>query len=75
MTLGIRCSSEPGRRVRVELFESHNGERCDCIKGPSVMELFEGDTVELSEVVTCPNCDGMKRTFALNVKILEVVDE
>jgi uncharacterized protein YbcI len=77
MTLAVECAPEveDGRRIHVEIFESHDGVRCDC--ADQVMVLHVGDAVALSETVTCRDEKGRalaKQNFTLNIKITEVVD-
>lgn len=75
MSLSVERTPETkGRRIRVELFESHEGVRCDCI-GEGELVLLEGDTIQLSEVVSCDRCGGKARMFTLNVRLIEVVEE
>jgi hypothetical protein len=77
MTLAVECApeAEASPRIHIEIFESHDGVRCDC--ADQVMVLHVGDTVALSETITCRDEAGTalaKQNFTLNIKITEVVD-
>lgn len=76
MSIEVTPAAEPAnstRIVAIEMYESHNGERCECID-PSLAHVYlhEGDTLDLSEF--CYTLDPetgetVQRQFTLHIKV------